>query len=221
MNTTDPLHVLIAEDDALINQGIANQLLRLGYSPAGQAYDAVQAVELACQRRPGAVLMDLQMIDPETGREDAQAGLKAARAIQARCPMAVVVLTAHESPDLLRQAAEAGVSGYLIKPAGDQDLARTLTIARARFDEVLKLRGQTGELERHNDQMQALLARMKGLSGTMSFCAWCKKVRDDQGLWQTLESYVQEHLRTTFNHGVCPECYNRLRAGPRPGSPSL
>jgi two-component system, response regulator PdtaR len=217
MNTTEPLNVLIAEDDALISQGIANQLLRLGFNPAGQAYDGPQAVELACQQHPGLVLMDLQMIDPETGREDAQAGLKAARAIQARCPMAVVVLTAHETPDLLRQATEAGVSGYLIKPAGDQDLARTMTIARARFDEILRLRGRAGELERHNDEIRAALARGNLLSGSLSFCAWCKKIRDERGLWQQLEVYLKAHLGMTLTHGVCPECYSRLRPDPRPG----
>ncbi len=213
MNKPPPLNVLIAEDDALINQGIANQLLRLGFTPAGQAYDGVQAVELACQQRPGLVLMDLQMIDPETGREDAQAGLKAARVIQERCPSAVVVLTAHETPDLVRQATEAGVSGYLIKPAGDQDLARTMTIARARFDELLRLRGRAGELERHNQEIEAALARAGLLSGSLSFCAWCKKVRNEEGRWQPIEVYAMERLAVTFSHGVCPDCYHRLRPG--------
>ena len=158
MNQTETMNVLIAEDDALINEGIANQLVRLGYTPAGQAYDGVQAVELACQKRPSVVLMDLQMIDPDTGREDPRAGLKAAHTIQQRCPVAVVVLSAHESPALLRQASEAGVSGYLIKPAGDQDLDRMITLARARFDDLLKLRAMSGHLEHLNAEMRAALA---------------------------------------------------------------
>ncbi len=129
--------------------------------------------------------------------------------------MAVVVLSAHESPDLVRQATEAGVSGYLIKPAGDQDLARALTIARARFDEVLRLRGRAGELERHNQEIQAALARAQLVNGPLSFCAWCKKVRDERGRWQQIEVYMMEHLATTFSHGICPECHDRLRPGRR------
>jgi AmiR/NasT family two-component response regulator len=204
------MNVLIAEDDALINDGIANQLVRLGYTPAGQAYDQVQAVELACAKRPGVVLMDLQMIDPETGREDRQAGLKATRLIQERCPAPVVVLTAHASVELVQEASEAGVSGYLVKPAADQDLARMITIARARFADMLRWRGQAEELERLNDGMRATLAKTKTLRGLLSLCAWCSKVRDEEGLWLELEAYVRAHSEATFSHGVCPECYTKL-----------
>ena len=215
MNETETMNVLIAEDDALINEGIANQVTRLGYIPAGQAYDAVQAVELTCQRHPSVVLMDLQMIDPATGREDALAGLKATRTIQQRCPSAVVVLTAHESPALLRQATEAGVSGYLLKPVRDQDLDRMLTIARARFGELLKLRWKAGNLEHLNAEMREALAGAKTLSGLLSVCAWCRRVRDDLGMWQELEIYLRQHSAVTFSHGVCPEC--RTRTFPKTG----
>jgi AmiR/NasT family two-component response regulator len=210
MNKNRDLTVMIAEDDALINGGIATQLFRLGYPSAGQAYDGVEAVEMACRTRPSVVLMDLQMIDPETGREDGEAGIKAARAIQQRCPAAVVVLSAHESPDLIRQAAEAGVSGYLVKPASDRDLDRMLTIVRARFDELLKLRATAVELERHRDEIQATLALGKTLSGLLSICAWCNKIRDDQGSWLELKTYVQQRSEVKFSHGICPECRTRF-----------
>jgi AmiR/NasT family two-component response regulator len=206
MNRTDSITVLIAEDDALISEGIGAQLNRLGYGVAGRAYDGTQAVELAIQKRPDVVLMDLQMIDPETGREDPQAGLQAARALQEQCPAAVVLLTAHESTDLIRRASEAGVGAYLVKPAADNDLDRAITIARARFGDLLRLRQMTAELT-------TALSKVKTLTGLLPICAGCKKIRDDQGYWQQVEQYIQKHSNATFSHGLCPECCQRLYPG--------
>jgi two-component system, response regulator PdtaR len=204
------MNVLIVEDDALINESITRQISRLGHAPAGQAFDGVSAVELACQTHPAVILMDLQMIDPDTGREDLMAGLKATRLIQDRAPAAVIILTAHESPDLVRQASRAGVSGYLIKPAPDQDLSRMITIARDRFEEMVELRLTTQDLTRHNHEMQATLSRSKRLKGLLSVCAWCKNIRDEEGDWKALEVYVQTHSEATFTHGVCPACHERM-----------
>jgi AmiR/NasT family two-component response regulator len=210
MYQNQKIDVLIAEDDALINEGVAEQLTRLGYPAAGQAFDGVEAVEMTVQKRPAVVLMDLQMIDPETGREDIQAGLRAARAIQQRCPTPVVVLSAHESPELIRQSAEAGVSAYLVKPAGDRDLDRTLTIARARFDDLLESRARANELGRQKEEMQDDLKRRRTLAGLLSICAYCHKIRDEEGHWKKFETYIEERSDVAFAHGICPECWTQV-----------
>ncbi len=210
MTQTKPINVLVAEDDALVSDGTAGQLSRLGYSLAGCAYDGPQAVELTAERRPSVILMDLQMIDPETGREDPQAGLKATRLIQDRCPTAVVVLTAHESPDLVYQATEAGANGYLVKPAGDLELSRAITIAQARFRDLVMLRRLNSLLHLRNEKLQALLKQAKPLVGLITACANCRKVRDDHGEWQRMERYIQSHTNAKFTHGLCPDCATEL-----------
>lgn len=60
---------------------------------------------------------------------------------------------------------------------------------------------------------------VKELRGLLPICAWCKKVRDDQGYWTTVERYVTEHSDATFSHGICPGCSDRLVAG-RPRGPA-
>ena len=210
MAQAENVGVLIAEDDALINAGTANQLRRLGYAVCGQAYDGPQAVALARQSHPAVVLMDLQMIDPDTGREDPRAGLKAARALRDSCPVAVVLFTAHESPDLIRQASEAGVSAYVVKPVHDNELDRAIAIARARFGDILELRRLSVELQGRNLELQEALAKVKTLSGLLPICAGCKKIRDDQGYWQQVELYIQSHSDAKFTHGLCPDCCTRL-----------
>jgi hypothetical protein len=66
------------------------------------------------------------------------------------------------------------------------------------------------ERERLIQELQTALARVKLLSGLLPICANCKKIRDDQGYWKQVESYVESHSEATFSHGICPECLHKL-----------
>lgn len=55
------------------------------------------------------------------------------------------------------------------------------------------------------------LTDVKQLSGMLPICGQCKKVRDDQGYWNQIETYLSEHTEATFTHGVCPECASAFR----------
>jgi PAS domain S-box-containing protein len=54
------------------------------------------------------------------------------------------------------------------------------------------------------------LSKVKILSGLLPICASCKKIRDDRGYWQKLETFVREHSGAEFSHSICPECMRRL-----------
>jgi PAS domain S-box-containing protein len=60
-------------------------------------------------------------------------------------------------------------------------------------------------------QLQATLAQVKTLRGLLPICACCKKIRDDQGYWTTVDVYVREHSQAEFTHGICPECAVKYR----------
>jgi len=51
------------------------------------------------------------------------------------------------------------------------------------------------------------MAQVKVLSGMLPICAWCKKIKDDEGAWHQLETYVTERSQAEFSHGMCPDCY--------------
>ncbi len=57
---------------------------------------------------------------------------------------------------------------------------------------------------------KALKDEVKTLRGIISICANCKKVRDDQGFWDNVETYIQTHSTALFSHGICPECLKTL-----------
>jgi hypothetical protein len=58
-----------------------------------------------------------------------------------------------------------------------------------------------------------LISAKKEIESLQSFlpiCANCKKVRDDQGYWQQVESYISEHTGAELTHGICPDCMKKL-----------
>lgn len=68
------------------------------------------------------------------------------------------------------------------------------------------------EEERENliKELQQAMSEIKMLSGLLPICSSCKKIRDDQGYWNQIESYIQDHSEAEFSHGLCPECAKRL-----------
>ena len=66
------------------------------------------------------------------------------------------------------------------------------------------------EREKLIGELQAALDNVKVLRGLIPICASCKKIRDDKGYWQQVESYMCAHAGVTFSHGICPDCMYRL-----------
>lgn len=66
------------------------------------------------------------------------------------------------------------------------------------------------ERERLISELQGAIADIKKLSGLLPICAACKKIRNDKGYWEQIESYIKQHSEVEFSHGICPECAKRL-----------
>lgn len=66
------------------------------------------------------------------------------------------------------------------------------------------------ERERLISELQLALDKIKTLRGLLPMCAWCKKIRNDKGYWQRVETYIQEHSDASFSHGICPECFKKV-----------
>ena len=56
-------------------------------------------------------------------------------------------------------------------------------------------------------ELQAALAEVRTLQAILPICSYCKKVRDDENYWHSVEGYIQTHTDTQFSHGICPSCY--------------
>jgi ABC-type nitrate/sulfonate/bicarbonate transport system substrate-binding protein len=54
--------------------------------------------------------------------------------------------------------------------------------------------------------LQKAIAETRVLRGLIPVCAHCKKIRDDEGFWQNVETYIRAHSEAAFTHGICPAC---------------
>ena len=79
------------------------------------------------------------------------------------------------------------------------------------------VRLRTAQLHRRQAELQRAVddavARVKVLSGLLPICASCKKVRDDKGYWNQIESYISARSSAEFSHGICPECFAQIYPG--------
>jgi hypothetical protein len=54
------------------------------------------------------------------------------------------------------------------------------------------------------------ITKVRKLSGLLPICASCKKIRDDKGYWNQIETYIRDHSEAEFSHGICPECFRKI-----------
>jgi hypothetical protein len=75
-------------------------------------------------------------------------------------------------------------------------------------------RVRVGQLVRRKDELKKrvdeALAQIKILGGLIPICASCKKIRDDKGYWNHLETYIHAHSEADFTHSICPDCAEKM-----------
>ncbi|MFA6497874.1 MAG: response regulator [Desulfurivibrionaceae bacterium] len=116
----------------------------------------------------------------------------------------IVVMTGLADHEVGLEAVNAGAQDYLIKgQVSGEMLVRSIryAIERKRIE---------NEKEQAIAELQEALAKVKLLSGFIPICASCKKIRDDKGYWQQVESYIEKHSNAEFSHSICPDCTHRL-----------
>jgi len=114
--------VLIVDDHAFIRRGVETILESSPeWQVCGEASNGNDAVRLATQLTPEVVLMDVTM--------PGMNGLEATRIIRKEHPnVKVILLTLHESSEVLRSGFRAGASGYLLKADAEEELMKALRI---------------------------------------------------------------------------------------------
>lgn len=150
---SEPLRVLVAEDEAIIRMDVVATLSDAGVEVVGEAADGEEAVNLALQLEPDVVVMDIKM--PKLD------GISAAEKL-AEKKIPVVLLTAFSQADLVARAVEAGALAYITKPFKPADLIPAIQIAMARNEELVALEQEISDL---SDRLETrkLMDRAKGL----------------------------------------------------------
>ena len=82
--------------------------------------------------------------------------------------------------------------------------------AKKFFDVVLKLDNKEKKLKENNIELERSIKVVKILEGLFPICSSCKSIRDDDGEWNEIASYIEKKSDATFSHSVCPDCFAKL-----------
>jgi response regulator NasT len=162
-----PTRVVVAEDEAIIRMDLRELLQEEGYEVVAECGRGDEAVELVRRHEPDVALLDIKMPGLD--------GISAAREISGERLAAVVLVTAFSQRELIEEASDAGVQGYIVKPFERHDLAPAIEVAIARFRTEKTLAEQvsdaTERLETRKvlDRAKGVLMDRDGLSEQAAF----------------------------------------------------
>lgn len=193
--------LLVVEDDRVFQKAIQRRI------------DATKYELVVCESLEGArEALDSQRIDAailDLALPDGK-GLDLLPVLIRR-EIPTIVLTAHGSEEFAVHALKEGVEDYVVKSEESvRDLGKTIDNAV----EKSRLRAELHKREQEKDvlieELQQALDNVKQLEGMLPICAECKKIRDDDGFWQQVETYITGRTEASFTHGYCPHCYEKV-----------
>ncbi len=192
------MRILIAEDDATSRTILMAVLGKSGYEFESTA-DGLEALEAFKQSDPP----DLAIVDLIMPKIDGLELVREIRALRApRPPYVIILSTKSETADVVA-GLDAGADDYLAKPFDATELRARIEVGRRMLEMRAVLADKVQELA-------AALEQVKTLRGIVPICANCKNVRDDQGYWNRVETYMRDHTGAEFSHAVCPDCMDKL-----------
>ena len=208
----DKLTVLLVDDHALVRRGFRRILEDdPEIEVVGEASDGEEAVRLAAKERPHVIVMDCAM--------PGMNGLEATRRIlEARPDAAILMLSMHSEDTLVRQALDAGASGYILKNAIDLDLANAVK-------RVAKRRKSSRSSSSASNRTEGRTRRRADAARTRSVTAH-RGGKIEQGDRRGVESEREYRIRASReHHGRAGNSQDGracgLRDSKRPGEPAL
>lgn len=181
--------ILVVDDTPKNLTLVAQILVDHGYEPA-LAEGGPQALAFAAQRKPDLILLDVLM--PDMDGIEVCRKFKADPATQG---IPIIFLSAMATTDDTLSGFEAGAVDYVTKPFRIPEL-----LARVRV---------------HVDLYRAK-QEIRTLRGILPTCAHCKSIRDDQGHWVPMESFITSRSEVEISHGLCPDCLPIYVSDPNP-----
>ena len=179
-------HILIVDDERFNIKTLAG-LLHEDYKIM-----AAKTGEQALKTLQGEILPDLILLDIMMPGIDGYEVCERLKADERAKHIPVIFVTAVTEIEDAARGFQAGAVDFIQKPLNP-------VMAKARVDLHIKL-------HKSMEDLKEALAEVKKLSGLLPICSHCKKIRDDKGYWNQIESYIGKHSDVEFSHSICQEC---------------
>jgi DNA-binding response OmpR family regulator len=192
------LTILVVDDTPDLLRA-TTRVLRSAGATVHEAVDGHSCLAAVHQHLPDLVLLDVELPD--------LLGYEICRRIKSdeslKAVYVVMLSSTMTSSDDQSEGLESGADGYITRPLPNRELL-------ARVESVARIIRAERERDRLIRELQQALETIKTLSGMLPICASCKKIRNDTGYWEEVESYVKRHSDADFTHGICPNCARKL-----------
>jgi CheY-like chemotaxis protein len=189
----EPKPVMMAVDDNPVNLQLLVEGLGDRYSIVC-CTDGEEAIELLEECQPDLILLDIQM--PGMSGYEVCQRIKNMELVK---DVPVIFLTAMSQLEDEVKGLEYGAVDYITKPFD-------MRIVQMRVTTQIELRRKSRLLEERTIELEEALENIRSLKEILPICMYCKKIRDDAGYWEQLESYISLHTGSNFSHSICPEC---------------
>jgi response regulator NasT len=150
---TEGTRILLVDSDQSIRKHLRELLENLGYMVVGEAEDGLDAVHLVRHMRPDLVLAEVEL--------PAMSGIELAQLLREEQLAPVVLTVAQGNSDLAREACQAGVHGFLVRPVQEGSLRPTVEVVRARWQEYCASHQELLQL-REQLETRTIIERAKG-----------------------------------------------------------
>lgn len=146
--------LMVVEDESILRMDIKEMLKEAGYEVVAEANTGDKAIELAAIHKPDLIVMDIKM--PKMN------GIKASRIIYQTFQIPALLLTAYSERNLVEEAKNAHILGYLVKPVSERDLIPAVEIA---LGQANRLKAMANEIKRMEEKIQdqKTIQRAKGI----------------------------------------------------------
>lgn len=199
-------------DDETMNARMLEMTLEDDYETM-IAYTGDDAIRLVTEWQPDLLLLDVMM--PELSGFDVCRIIKS-ETVSASIP--IIFVTALDKPSDESIGLTLGAVDYITKPINPNIVKLRVKNHLALKFQRDELRQQRDTLERQKCELEESINRVKRLEGIISVCMYCKKIRNEEKLWEQMEKYISEHSDALFSHGVCPDCLDEFKKSMSRGS---
>ncbi len=188
--------VLIIDDEPALQKAIKMALKNEGYE-LHFADNGKKGLEVFHAENPELIFLDLKM--------PVMDGYKFLESIGVTpdSSYTIIVITGHGDDSEIERCYKLGIDFFLKKPLSIVEICglakRCIEIKRLRADR-----------ERLIENLQQADDTIRQLKKFLVLCAACKQVRDKNGQWYDLDTYIWKHTDTKFSHSICPKCTEKL-----------